>query len=113
AFVVANPGGGGSKKSNSTSAATTTAGGRAAAGTPAAPPVPVIRVRGANPVGGIKNITVNKGGQVRFVVDSDVADEIHVHGYNFKKDVPAGGRVAFSFQATIDGLFVIELESRS
>jgi heme/copper-type cytochrome/quinol oxidase subunit 2 len=71
-----------------------------------------VDVKGGKPVGGIKPITVNKGDQVRFVVNSDVSDEIHVHGYNFHKDVKAGGKVSFSFPAKIDGQFVIELESR-
>jgi heme/copper-type cytochrome/quinol oxidase subunit 2 len=77
-------------------------------------PAPVqITVKGGKPVGGIKTIAVKKDAPVRFVVHSDVADEIHVHGYNFKKDVRAGGRVSFDFPAKIDGIFVIELESRS
>jgi len=72
-----------------------------------------IQVKNAKPVGGVKKIVVNKGQPVRFVVTSDVSDEIHVHGYNFHKAVKAGGSVAFDFPATIDGVFVIELESRS
>ena len=75
-------------------------------------PVTVV-VKNAKPVGGVQDITVKKGQRVRFTVKSDVADEIHVHGYNFHKDVAKGGSVSFDFQATIDGEFVIELESRS
>src|SRR5437588_13126074 len=70
-------------------------------------------VKGGKPVGGVKDITVKKGSPVRFSVTSDVADEIHVHGYNFHQDVVKGGTVSFSFPAKIDGDFVIELESRS
>ena|ERR671934_2544590 len=73
----------------------------------------VIHVVNGKPQGGIQKITVNKGDPVRFTVDSDVADEIHVHGYNFHKDVKKNGSVSFDFPATIDGIFVIELESRS
>jgi hypothetical protein len=36
-----------------------------------------------------------------------------VHGYDFHKNVRAGGKVSFSFPAKIDGVFVIELESRA
>lgn len=72
-----------------------------------------IHVVNGKPQGGIQKITVNKGDRVRFTVDSDVSDEIHVHGYNFHKDVKKGGSVSFDFPATIDGIFVIELESRS
>jgi hypothetical protein len=73
----------------------------------------VINVVNGKPQGGIQKITVKKGQPVRFTVRSDVADEIHVHGYNFHKDVKKGGSVSFDFPATIDGIFVIELESRS
>jgi heme/copper-type cytochrome/quinol oxidase subunit 2 len=69
-------------------------------------------VKGGKPVGGIKKIEVAKGKPVRFDVTSDVADEIHVHGYNFKKDVSPGHPASFDFPAKIDGVFVIELESR-
>ena len=44
---------------------------------------------------------------------SDVADEIHVHGYDLHKDVTKGGTVSFDFPAKMDGGFVVELESRS
>jgi hypothetical protein len=72
----------------------------------------VINVVGGKPEGGIQKITVSKGDPVRFKVVSDVADEIHVHGYNFMKDVKKGGSVSFSFPAKIDGIFEIELEGR-
>ena len=75
-------------------------------------PVPQVVVKGGKPVGGVKTINVNKGDRARFAVRSDVSDEIHVHGYDFHKEVKAGGQVAFSFPAKIDGEFVIELESR-
>ena len=71
-----------------------------------------IVLRHAKPVGGVRTIQVSKGARVRLRVASDVADEIHVHGYNYKKEVPAGGSVGFDFRATIDGVFVIELERR-
>jgi hypothetical protein len=76
-----------------------------------APPVKIV-VRGGKPVGGVKDLSVNKGDPVRFTVVSDVTDEIHVHGYDFHKDVKKGGSVTFDFPAKIDGEFVIELESR-
>jgi len=74
-------------------------------------PVP-IEVKNGKPAGGVKKITVNKGDLVRFTVHSDVADEVHVHGYDFHKDVTKGGSVSFDFPAKIDGIFVIELENR-
>lgn len=71
-----------------------------------------IKVVNGKPVGGVKEIDVNKGDPVRFTISSDVSDEIHVHGYDFMKDVKAGGKVSFSFPAKIDGEFEIELEGR-
>lgn len=104
-FVVLS--GGSDNKSNTSTV------GKPSSGTTAAAPKPaVIDVRGGKPAGGIKKLTYTKGDQVSFRVNSDVADEIHVHGYDFHKDVPAGGSVSFSFPATIEGVFVIELEAK-
>jgi hypothetical protein len=72
----------------------------------------VIHVVDGKPQGGVQKITVKKGDPVKFTVQSDVSDEIHVHGYNFHKDVEKGGSVSFNFPAKIEGIFDIELESR-
>jgi hypothetical protein len=74
--------------------------------------VPTIVVENGKPVGGVRDLTYNKGEQVRFKVDSDVSDEIHVHGYDIMKDVEAGGSVGFDFPASIEGVFEAELEGR-
>ena len=62
------------------------------------------------PVGGVAEITVSQGEEVRFEVESAIAEEIHVHGYDLMKDVPAGGTVSFAFPAEIEGIFEAELE---
>lgn len=74
--------------------------------------VTMIVIENGKPVGGIAQLTYNKGEEVRFKVDSDVADEVHVHGYDIMKDVKAGGTVSFDFPATIEGVFEAELEGR-
>ena len=74
--------------------------------------VTTIVVRNGKPVGGIAQLTYNKGEDVRFKVDSDVSDEVHMHGYDIMKDVKAGGSVSFDFPATIEGVFEAELEGR-
>ena len=74
------------------------------------PAVRTIRVVGGEPKGGPADISVNKDDTVRFKVESDTADEVHVHGYDVAKDVEAGGSVSFSFEADIEGVFEIELE---
>ena len=70
-----------------------------------------ITVVDGKPRGGVQRITRAKGDRIRLRIVSDTADEVHVHGYDLKQDVPAGGSVRFVFPATIDGRFVVELES--
>jgi hypothetical protein len=76
------------------------------------PAITTIVIKNGKPVGGIAELTYNEGEQVRFKVDSDVSDEVHVHGYDIMKDVEAGGSVTFDFPATIEGIFEAELEDR-
>ena len=87
--------------------------GATTAGKPGQPaPITTIVVKNGKPVGGIAELTYNKGEQVRFKVESDVGDEVHMHGYDIMKDVKAGGTVSFDFPATIEGVFEAELEGR-
>ena len=74
--------------------------------------VPTIVIRNGEPVGGIKKLEYSAGEEIRFEVQSDVADEVHVHGYDLMQDVPAGGTVSFDFPAEIEGIFEAELEGR-
>ena len=71
----------------------------------------IVVVNGA-PKGGIVRETVDKGDRVVLVVKSDVADEIHLHGYDVSRDVEAGKTVRLPFKATIPGRFEVELEGR-
>jgi cytoskeletal protein RodZ len=77
-----------------------------------APPVPTINVVGGQPRGGVRTLSFERGERIRFKVRSDVADEVHVHGYDVSRDVSAGGTVQFSFTGNIEGRFEVELESR-
>jgi hypothetical protein len=108
-FVVLSGGSDNNESSNGGPAqgSTAPAGGSASSSAPA-----LINVIDGKPAGGIEKLNYKKGDQVRFTVNSDVGDEIHVHGYDFHKDVKAGGSVSFSFPATIEGVFVIELEAK-
>jgi FtsP/CotA-like multicopper oxidase with cupredoxin domain len=96
-----------SATSQSTGASTT------AAPTPAGPKTFTVVVKNAKPAGGVKQIKVKKGDQVRIIVKSDTADEVHLHGYDIKKDVKPGGSVTFNVKATSDGGYEMELESRA
>jgi heme/copper-type cytochrome/quinol oxidase subunit 2 len=69
----------------------------------------VIRVRGGQASGDTGRVTVPRDTPVTLSVDSDVADEIHVHGYDRKADIPAGGTASVSFTANISGVFEVEL----
>ena len=78
--------------------------------TPTATPAPeVVRYRGGKAVGGVERLSFEKGDTARFSIASDVAEEIHVHGYDLYRDVPAGGRTRFSFEADIEGIFEVEM----
>ena len=58
-------------------------------------------------------IRVKKGATVRFRVRSPKAEEVHVHGYDIKRELKASETANVSFKATIDGIFEIELEGSS
>jgi New glue protein family len=124
AFALAGCGGGSKNSAATTSTttpATTTAPSTTTTATTAttttttsvAAPVTIrVLIKGGKPVGGIQRATVKKGQKVAIVVHSDVADEVHVHGYDLHKDVDPGGTVRIVFPATITGVFEAELESR-
>jgi hypothetical protein len=112
-FIVLRPDNGDDNTSGSTTTSatsTTTTSTRP----PAPPPAVNVRivVRGGEPVGGVRNVTVAKGRQVVLIVNSDVADEVHLHGYNLKRDVTPGTPARLPFRATINGTVEVELEQR-
>jgi len=71
-----------------------------------------VRVVGGAPQGGIVRETVQEGDRVVLVVTSDVADHVHLHGYDIMRDVAAGGTARIRFRATVPGRFEVELEDR-
>jgi glucose/arabinose dehydrogenase len=54
------------------------------------------------------NQPVPLGSDVVLTVTSDVADEIHVHGYDEEENVDAGGTVTIDFTADQKGTFEVE-----
>jgi hypothetical protein len=115
-FVVLKGSGdsGSSSTATSTSAQSSTpegAGGSAAGGGQSSPTDTIV-VKDGQPVGGVQEFTFTEGGEINFVVKSDVSDEVHFHGYDIGKDVEAGGQVEFNVPATISGVFEVELENR-
>jgi hypothetical protein len=69
-----------------------------------------ITVRNGAPVGGIVRPEVAQGERVRIVVRADVADHVHLHGYDVMRDVAPGAPAQLVFTADITGVFEIELE---
>jgi hypothetical protein len=61
----------------------------------------------------VEKLRFKKGDTIKFRVKAPIDTEVHVHGYNFMKDVEKGQTVQFSFPAKIDGIFVIEFEETS
>jgi hypothetical protein len=72
----------------------------------------VVTIRGGEPVDGIVRAEAKKGDRVVVIVRSDVADEVHVHGYDLMADVAPGKPVRIEFTADLTGRFEIELEGR-
>jgi hypothetical protein len=58
--------------------------------------------------GKVTNLRFEEGDRVRFRVASPGGDEIHVHGYDITKEIPAGKPTTVSFPADITGIFEIE-----
>jgi hypothetical protein len=63
-------------------------------------------------VGGLKRTTVDKGTKMALVVTSDIADEVHLHGYDKSTDVAPGSPARLAFVASLPGRFEVELEDR-
>jgi len=113
-FVVLSPGGDDAAVTPTTPVATTpvaTSDTPASTTTAAQPAFTTISVKGAKPVGGVATIKATKGDTVRIAVASpDTTSEIHLHGYDIKRDLTAGGTVRFVFKASAEGIFEMELE---
>jgi hypothetical protein len=75
-----------------------------------APTIVNVEVSGGKVVGGPQTHEVPFKKRLVLVVTSDIADEVHVHGYDLMKDVEAGGTVRFSFVTNLSGTFEFELE---
>lgn len=70
-----------------------------------------IVVEGGRPVGGRpKRLKVKQGRTLDLTVTSDVADEVHIHGYDIARPVSPGRPTVIRFVAGSTGRFEIELE---
>ena len=71
-----------------------------------------VDVVGGQPQGGIRRASVRRGREVVLRVSSDVADHIHLHGYDLTADVAPGAPAELAFVADVPGRFEVELEDR-
>ena len=62
-------------------------------------------------VNGPNTVRVARGERVRLVVSADVADEVHVHGYDLMADVAPRSPAVIAFRADAPGVFEVELEA--
>jgi hypothetical protein len=86
------------------------AGTPAAATTTAAPGQRIeVRVAGGAVSGDTGRVPVAAGNQVTLVITSDVADEVHVHGYDRTARLTPGTPAEIAFAADIPGVFEVEL----
>lgn len=60
----------------------------------------------------IERVDVEEGERVVLIVRADVADHVHLHGYDIMSDVAPGQPARIEFRATIPGQFEVELEDR-
>jgi hypothetical protein len=108
-YFALSPGGDDETTPTTSAAQTTTA-------TTTAPAEPqVVRISVSVPgdkAPAVKHFTIQQGRQVVFVVKSELADEVHLHGYDLSRDVRAGGTARIPFTAKISGRFEVELENR-
>jgi hypothetical protein len=73
--------------------------------TPTPAPLPLLR-SGGEP----KTVKATQGERVRFKIRSSVDEEMHLHGYDITKTLPAGKAVTISIpDPQITGIFEIEL----
>ena len=94
----------------STTAPLPTGGAQAPTTSAAAGTVLAVTVRGGSVVEGASRQRAPLNQPVTIRVTSDVADEVHVHGYDKRVDVAPGRTAEVTFVASIPGVFEVEFE---
>jgi heme/copper-type cytochrome/quinol oxidase subunit 2 len=68
-----------------------------------------VRATGGAVTGDTGRVPVAVGTAVTLVVTSDAADEVHVHGYDLQRELVPGTPAELAFDATLPGVFEVEL----
>ena len=71
-----------------------------------------VEFRDGQVVGGVRRLEIERGDRVVVVVQSDVADHVHVHGIDILQDVAPGSPARLRFRPRTPGVIEIELENR-
>jgi hypothetical protein len=67
-----------------------------------------IDVVGGKAVGGVQEVTLQRGDTARFEVTVDAPQEIHIHGYELEAEATPGSPATFEFTADLEGIFDVE-----
>jgi plastocyanin len=67
-------------------------------------------ISGGQVSGDTGRVEVPVGEQVSLIVISDVPGEVHVHGYDLELQLVAGASASITFDATVAGVFEVELD---
>jgi hypothetical protein len=68
-----------------------------------------VQVSGGQVSGDTGRVPVAVGEHVTLVITSDAADEAHLHGYDLESELLPGQPAELTFDATIPGVFEVEL----
>ena len=68
-----------------------------------------VQVAGGQVSGDTGRVAVTAGTEVTLSVTSDVADRAHLHGYDLEADLTPGTPAEITFDATVPGVFELEL----
>ena len=68
-----------------------------------------VQVAGGKVTGDTGRVPVPVGDHVTLTITSDVPDEVHVHGYDLTTALTPGTPAELTFDATIPGVFEVEL----
>ena len=73
---------------------------------PPAPKVILVRIN----TNAVTRATIPRGRRAVLVISGPAGEEVHLHGYDVKRQIGPDGTVRLPFRATIPGRFEVELE---
>jgi hypothetical protein len=68
-----------------------------------------VQIAGGQVSGDTGRVPVAAGTGVTLTITSDVADEVHLHGYDLEAELTPGTPAEITFDATLPGVFEVEL----